>query len=87
MRRETVEETMRYSRPAIEFQASIRPSALFRVFDDVQLVSLRSKVLTVRAVIKATNNPDDYLYDVEDDDGNHHEVRSWWLRRCTARVD
>lgn len=76
-----------YSRPAIEFQASIRPAALFRVFDDIGLVPLRGKTLTIRGVLKATKNPDDYLYDVEDSEGNHHEIRSWWLRRCTERVD
>lgn len=75
-----------YSRPAIEFQASIRPAALFRVLDDVQLVPLRGKVLTVHAVLKATKNPDNYLYDVLDDEGHRHEIRSWWLRRCTYRI-
>lgn len=77
----------RYSQLAIDFQKSIRIGALFRVYDDPEYTAHRGETLTVRAVLKETTNPDDWLYKVTDSNGAQHEIRAWWLRRCAARVD
>lgn len=77
----------RYSRPSVEFQASLRSSAIFRVRDYPEHLPLRGQTLTICETLKATTNPDDYLYRVRDNTGNYHEIRSGWLRRCCERVD
>lgn len=76
-----------YSKVATQFQASIRQGALFRVRDYPEHLPLRGQTLTVCEVLRITANPDDYLYRVKDDEGNYHEIRSHWLRRCCERVD
>lgn len=77
----------RYGKPAIEFRQSIRKGAIFRVFDEPAHLPLRGQTLTIYGTILMPRNPDDHLYEVKDGNRVSHQIRGWWLRRHSARVD
>ena len=77
----------KYSKAAIDFQKSIRSSAIFRVFNYPEHLPLRGETLVIRDTLLMPKNPDDHLYECEDEKGARHEIRGWWLRLNSARVD
>lgn len=76
---------MSYSRPAIEFQATLKAGDKFTPIKDY--AAHAGRVLTVDTVKFSAANPDDYVYYVNTDEGDRVWVRCWWLRKCCRRVE
>lgn len=75
-----------YSRPAIEFQAALKPGDRFTPIKDY--APHAGQVLTVDGLLRRYKNPDDSIYWVKDEQGSLIEpVRAWWLRQCCRRVE
>lgn len=76
---------MPYSRPAIEFQASLKSGDRFTPVESH--ATHFGKILTVDGLLRAYKNPDDCLYWVIDEARTPYDVRCWWLRKCCQRVE
>lgn len=76
----------KYSRPAIEFQRSLKAGMRF-VFKAhkysawIRIIYGEGE-LTLGEMIKGTANPDDCLYSAVASNGLAFECRAWWLRQC-----
>lgn len=77
---------MSYSRPAIQFHASLSTGDKFTPIKDY--APYAGKVIIVDGLLRHYSNPDDCMYEVKDENGNLLEpVRAWWLRKCCRRVN
>lgn len=77
----------RYSKPAIEFQAATQIGDRFLLRERTAKMLRMGQRLEIITILTVTRNPDDYLYEVEDDGKRRYQVRSWWLRKCCDRIN